>query len=103
MHITLSFVVILCMHYKVIADNCYKGKGDLISTYNDLDHVEVKKFKNRVLARHESFNSRLKNFACLTTKWRHGVETHVIAFKGCCVIAYYDIKFGSKSLFHAFP
>ena len=96
------FVVIFCIH-KIIADNGYIGEDDLIRTSNDLDDPEVSKFKDRVLSRQESINSRLKNFACLKTKWRHGVETHEIAFKACCLLIYYEIKFGSKSLFDAYP
>ena len=88
---------------KIIADKGYSGESTLISTSNDLDDLEVKKFKYRVLARHESFNSLLKNFACLKTKYRHGVEKHGLSFRACCVIIYYDIKLGYKSLFDGFP
>ena len=88
---------------KIIADQGYTGESALVSTSNDLDDLEVKRFKNRVLARHETFNSLLKNFACLTTKFRHGVQWHGIYFKACRVLNYYDIKLGFKSLFDPYP
>ena len=72
--------IIFCLLIKIIADKGYSGESTLISTSNDLDDLEVKKFKYRVLARHESFNSLLKNFACLKTKYRHGVEKHGLSF-----------------------
>ena len=88
---------------KIIADRGYKGEEALVSTPNDIDSLEVMKFKDRVMSRHESFNSLIKNFDCLTTKWRHGVENHGHAFKACCVIVHYELNLGLKSLLDPYP
>ena len=45
---------------RVIANKGYSGEGEFISTYNDLDPREVAAFKERVCARHETFNKRVK-------------------------------------------
>lgn len=79
---------------KVIADRGYIGEPDVISTQNDFDPIELAEFKWRALARHESFNQRLKNFACLTTKFRHGKENHKIAFEAICAIVSYEMENG---------
>ena len=93
----------LChLSIKIIADKGYSGEPDLISTCNEIDDLEVKRFKNRVLSRQESFNSLLKNFACLNTKYCHGVKSHGISFQACCVVNHYDIKLGYKSLMDAY-
>lgn len=59
---------------KAIADNGYRGEKAVVSTPNSHDHPDVRKFKRRARARHESFNGRLKNFQCLDERFRHGVE-----------------------------
>ena len=79
------------------------NEEDLISTPNDIDSLQVFKFKSRVMSQQESFNSLLKNFDCLTKKWRHGKETHAIAFKACCAIIHCEILCGAKSLMVAYP
>ena len=91
------------LYSKIIADNGYGDEHDLISTQNDIDCFDVKKFKERVLARQESFNSWIKNFACLNTKWRYGKDTHGIAFKACCVLNHYEMLVGEKSLLIPYP
>ena len=88
---------------QIIADRGYSGEEELVSTVNDIDSLAVMKFKNRVLSRQESFNSLIKNFDCLTTKWRHGHQTHVVAFKACCAIIGYEIKSGAKTLMVPYP
>ena len=107
-NLIIQFIYIyICIYilfiYQVIADKIYKQEPAFISTSNDLDNMEVAKFKDRVLSRQESFNSLLKNFYCLKTKWRHGEETHGIAFKACCVVISYEIHFGFKTLLNAYP
>jgi hypothetical protein len=82
---------------RVIGDAGYTGEPDLISTQNDFDPREIAEFKERVLSRHETFNARIKNYNCLTTKFRHGVENHKVAFEAVCVIVMYEIDNGSQS------
>jgi len=77
---------------RAIGDKGYSGEQDFISTCNDLDPRELAAFKERVLARHETFNKRLKIFSCLTTKFRHGVDNHKIAFEAVCVITALELE-----------
>ena len=78
-----------------IADDAYK-KHENVSTKNCFDPREIGWFKDRVMARHETFNRRLKVFDCLRTKWRHGIEKHKIAFEAICVITIYELENGSQ-------
>ena len=78
-----------------IADSAYGSEGDVISFRNPNDEPEVKKFKARALARHESFNNRIKMFGCLAQKWRHDLEDHKMVFEAICVIMQYQIDNGS--------
>lgn len=58
---------------KVIADNGYTSAQEhILSTPNSNDPREVRKFKSRARARHESFNGK-KNFRSLAEQFRHGV------------------------------
>ena len=81
--------------HRVIADNGYKGEAIVVSKPNSNDPGELKKFKRRARARHESFNGRIKNFQCLAERFRHGVNKHVIAFEAVCVIVQYQLENGS--------
>jgi len=81
---------------KGIADRGYRtelNKADVkLGIRNRLDTAEVKAFKRRVRARHENFNARIKNFAILSHKFRHGVRKHVIVFDAILVICQYEIE-----------
>jgi len=80
----------------VIGDNGYRGEKNIISTPNNAhDPAELRKFKSRARARHETFNSRLKNFLCLEDRFRHGIEKHRIVFEAICVICQYQLENGS--------
>ena len=88
---------------KIIADSGYRAKEGthpeeigMFSLPNPLDDVELKRFKSRVRARHESFNGRLKCFRILDDKF-HGVdlEKHGFAFKAVSVIVQYQMDNGS--------
>ena len=70
--------------------------------FNLFDPRDMAEFKQRVLARHESFNQRLKSFRCLTTKFRHGIDDHKVAFEAVCVITIYEMENGSP-LFDPYP
>lgn len=84
---------------KVIADDGYKGEPDIISLRNEFDPREIAEFKERVMARHETFNQRLKNFNCLSQRFRHGIERHKVSFEAVCVIVMYEMTYGGASLF----
>lgn len=85
---------------KVIADDGYKGEPERISLRNEFDPREIAEFKERVMARHETFNQRLKNFNCLSQRFRHGIERHKVSFEAVCVIVMmYEMEYGGTSLF----
>lgn len=78
-----------------LGDNGYRGEKCIISTPNPEDTREVRKFKSRARARHETFNARLKNFRCLDVRFRHGIKKHKMAFEAVCVICQYQLENGS--------
>ena len=78
---------------KVIADRMYKDP--VCSIRNPQDTPEVRKFKRRARARHESFNGRLKNFK---EKFRHGQAKHKAVFEAVCVITHYVLGNGHPLL-----
>ena len=80
---------------RIIGDNGYRGEDGIISTPNAHDPADVRKFKSRARARHESFNGRLKKFRCLDVPFHHGVEKHRIVFEAVCVICQYHLENGS--------
>lgn len=59
-----------------------------------MDTRAIKGFKNRAKARHETFNTRLKNFKILDERFRHGVTKHKAVFEACCVIVQYEMDNG---------
>ena len=88
---------------KVIADRLYMPEAspeDTVSCRNRLDPKEVKEFKKRGRARHESFNAGVKRFACMQS-WRHAYEKHVIAFESVIVVLQYNLDCGDE-LFNMF-
>jgi len=78
----------------VVADRGYRGQAE-IATQNRQDDPDVRKFKSRARARHESFNSRIKNFKALSERFRHKLEKHQSAFEAVCVICQYQMENGS--------
>jgi hypothetical protein len=82
---------------RVIADRGYCSKHDagVISTPNSHDMPNVRRFKSRARARHESFNGKIKNFKCLAECFRHELTNHKIAFEAICVICQYQLENGS--------
>ena len=63
----------------------------------------MKRFENRVRARHETVNSRLNAFGILNqafrTKGTKRMMNHKSAFEACCVLVQYELDNGSP-LFH---
>jgi len=85
-----------------VADRGYNSKelAQFTSTPNLFDDPEVKKFKSRCRSRQETFNARLKNFAVLDNRFRHGEVKHKIAFEAVCIICQLQLDNGSP-LFEA--
>ena len=75
----------------VIADKGYTGE-DQISTPNQFDSDDVKKFKERARARQESFNARIKEFRVLAECFRSRPERHGIVFEAACVIVQFSME-----------
>jgi hypothetical protein len=89
---------------RCVGDLGYQGEPEYISYKNALDPRELQDFKDRVMSRHESFNSRVKNFCCLKTKFRHGVSMHKACFEAICVIQQLEMNNGSQEpLMDAYP
>ena len=66
-----------------------------IAYKRDDDPIPLKKFKARVMTRHETVNSRIKNFAVTSGTFRQGKMKHQSAFKAVCVLVQYQIDFGA--------
>ena len=78
----------------IIGDKGYTSL-DFITTRNSLDCRAVKAFKKRALARHETFNKRLKDFKCLAERFRHGEEKFKFAFEACVVMTQINMDLGA--------
>jgi len=77
-----------------IADGGYKGEEKLILS-SRFDTEELRRFKSRAKARQESFNKRLKQFSCLSDRFRHDWKAkHKICFEAVCVIGQYQLENG---------
>jgi hypothetical protein len=70
----------------VIADNGYRGYPSLASTPNSYDSPEVAHFKSRARCRQEAFNGKMKNFECLSSRFRHSKEQLQSCFEAVAVI-----------------
>jgi len=80
---------------RVVADNGYRGEAEIFSTPNAHDSPELRKFKSRASARHETFNRRLKTFGCLKDHFRHKLRKHKYCFEAVVVICQYQMELGS--------
>ena len=85
---------------RAIGDEGYRGEPLKVSTKNTYNLPELKDFENRVRARHETVNSRLKAFGVLNQVFRskgsNRMKNHKSAFEACCVIVQYELDNGSK-------
>ena len=77
---------------KAIGDKGYNGHPNECSTFNSQDNRNVKKFKSRALKRHETFNSMIKRFDCLSGRFRHGINKLAICFESVCVISQFKME-----------
>jgi hypothetical protein len=88
----------------LIADSIFKaGKKPehqdevgMFALPSSADPEELRQFKSRARARHESFNGRLKHFSFLRDGYRGvDMDKHGSAFKAICVIVQYQMDNGS--------
>jgi hypothetical protein len=77
-------------------------EGDFLSTRNAFDSKEIAWFKSRALARHETFNAKLKTFGILDGTFRHSVDQHQYVFEAECTITVYKMEAGDF-LFDPYP
>lgn len=78
-----------------IADLGYKGNKHIIANPSSHDIKEVREFKSRALARHESFNGKMKVFEILEKRFRHDLAKHQHCFYAVAVIAQLELENGS--------
>jgi len=85
---------------RVIADGGLLGEPSKILVKSPDHPKEMRDYIGRVLARQESFHTRLKNFNILGQRFRHGASTqhkmdlHKMAVESVAVIIQYDYENG---------
>ena len=88
---------------KGIGDKGYRGVSECISTRNPFDPPEIYEFKDRVLARQETYNLRLKKWDILSEAFHHDLEFHEPCFKAVNTITICQLGNGSVKLFDPYP
>ena len=81
---------------KVEADRGYRGEDGYIRTPESAVSQADRRAAGRARARHETINSRLKTFKCLSVKFRHPLEKHVTFFGAVTVFVQVGIMNGEK-------
>jgi hypothetical protein len=81
-----------------IADEGYRGEPEYLSTRNQFDSKEIAWFKSRALARHETFNAKLKTFQILDGTFRHSHNQHQAIFEAVCAVTVYKMDVGAGLL-----
>ena len=82
---------------KALADRIYNGYPQVCSTFNAVDRPVVSKFKARAQMRHEQFNGMVKEFKCMSEKFRHKPDKpakHQMCMEAVCVICQYRMELG---------
>jgi DDE superfamily endonuclease len=80
---------------KRIGDKGYRGEPEKISTNNPHDSTNVKIYKGRARARHETYNKRIKDYQIIRQQFRNNLSKHKIAFEAVCVLIQYTIDNGN--------
>jgi hypothetical protein len=83
------------MGKKIVGDKGYRGEPNYISTPNQLDSNHIKLYKRRACAQHETINSRIKSFRCLSEQFHHSHAFHGKVFEAVCIIVQYQLENGS--------
>ena len=78
---------------RAIADSAFSGSKK-VSTRMPGDSAEVKRFKERVLARQETLFRRFKRFGILSQRFRHGIKQHRMVLDAVAVVTQYDMENG---------
>ena len=69
---------------KVEADAGYRGEEN-VRIPSDYVSKSDKRAKNKARARHETVNARLKDWKCLSSTYRHRIQSHKYVFKAVAV------------------
>lgn len=78
-----------------IGDSGYQGEPTKLSIHRSAHSKEMTNFINRVRARHENFNARIKNFSILSNCFRSNDKIkHKMAFEAVCILCQYDMENG---------
>lgn len=83
---------------RVETDKGYRGEPCCRLPANFLSRDDLAA-KDRARARHETVNGRLKNWGCLTTKFRHSVSCHKLCFVAVAVITQISFECGEGPYF----
>ena len=78
----------------VEADKGYRGEPGYIRLPESAVLLSDKAAQNRSRARHETINSRIKTFYCLSTPFRHPLEKHVYYFTAVTALVQLSIMLG---------
>ena len=78
-----------------VADLGYRGGKHVLAIPNSHDSEDVREFKSRVLSRHETFNGKVKNYDCLSGRFRHDLKKHKLCFDSVVLIGQYQMDHGS--------
>ena len=83
---------------KVVGDKIYRHDRTKVGADNEHDDRQVAKFKQRVKARHESGNCRIKSFGIIEGNFRSTgkdrLAKHKAVFEACCVLVQYEMENG---------
>ena len=81
---------------RVEADDGYEaGYPEFVKTKSGIFHGNHD-IRNRVRARHETVNKRLKQFSALSSIFRHGVTKHAVVFDSVTVLTQISFNRGEK-------
>ena len=80
----------------VEADKGYRGERNKARTPDYAVSISDRRAMGRARARHETINSRLKNFSCLSTKFRHPIEKHSDFFNAIVVLVQVGMMLGER-------
>ena len=84
----------LSLGEKVVADRGYEGDSRTITPDDGKDYVH-KRSMRKIRARHESVNSRFKNWGCLDQTYRHDVKKHHMIFRAVVTLVQVNISTGN--------
>jgi hypothetical protein len=88
---------------KGLGDKGYRGASKYLSTHNNFDPPEIVEFKDRAMARQETYNQRLKVFKVLTEVFRHPLDFHPTCMEAVNALTVYQLENGSTLLFDPYP